>query len=119
MAKNGARMRLVFLFVGATQTRSHGQGADPGAGWRCRTFASEQTLSARGRIVHRADFHSRSAHTRRAIMMRKMLAALAMLGVLSSLVAVTGCNTVAGAGQDIERGGQKVQGEAREVQKKM
>lgn len=52
-------------------------------------------------------------------MMRKVLAVLIMLGLFGSLTAISGCNTVAGAGQDIERGGQKVQGEAREVQKKM
>jgi predicted small secreted protein len=52
-------------------------------------------------------------------MVRKILGVLAMLGMLGSLSAIVGCNTVAGAGQDIERGGQKVQGEAREVQKKM
>jgi predicted small secreted protein len=32
---------------------------------------------------------------------------------------MTGCNTVAGAGKDIERGGEKIQGEAKEVQRKM
>jgi len=41
---------------------------------------------------------------------------LAMLGPLS---AISGCNTVAGAGKDIERGGEKIQGEAREVQRKI
>jgi predicted small secreted protein len=35
------------------------------------------------------------------------------------LGAVSGCNTMAGAGQDIERGGQKVEGAARDVQRKM
>ena len=52
-------------------------------------------------------------------MMRRILAVLTMLGMLGSLSAISGCNTMAGAGQDIERGGQKVQGEAREVQRKM
>jgi len=52
-------------------------------------------------------------------MMHRLLALLTLLGMLGSLGAIAGCNTVAGAGQDIERGGQKVQGEAREVQKKM
>jgi predicted small secreted protein len=52
-------------------------------------------------------------------MMRKLLAVLTMLGILGSLGAMSGCNTVAGAGQDIERGGQKVHDEAKEVQKKM
>lgn len=31
-------------------------------------------------------------------------------------LAVTGCNTVAGAGKDIERGGEKVQDTAKDVQ---
>jgi len=52
-------------------------------------------------------------------MARKMLAILMLLGIFGSLSAISGCNTMAGAGQDIERGGQKVQDEAREVQKKM
>ena len=39
-----------------------------------------------------------------------------MLGTLSS---ISGCNTVAGAGKDIERGGEKVQDTAKDVQKKM
>jgi entericidin B len=34
-------------------------------------------------------------------------------------IALAGCNTVAGAGKDIERGGEKVQDKARDVQKKM
>ena len=34
-------------------------------------------------------------------------------------LAVTGCNTVAGAGKDIERGGEKVQDTAKDVQQKM
>ena len=52
-------------------------------------------------------------------MARKVLAVLMMLGFVGALSATSGCNTVAGAGQDIERGGQKVTGEAREVQKKI
>lgn len=32
---------------------------------------------------------------------------------------VAGCNTVAGAGKDIERGGEKVQDTAKDVQKKI
>jgi predicted small secreted protein len=42
-----------------------------------------------------------------------------MLGLLIPLGAVSGCNTMAGAGQDIEKGGQKIQGEAERVQRKM
>lgn len=32
---------------------------------------------------------------------------------------LTGCNTIAGAGKDIERGGQAIRDAAKEVQRKM
>ena len=47
--------------------------------------------------------------------MKTLLIALLGAGVLL----VAGCNTVEGAGKDIERGGEKIQGEAKEVQRKM
>ena len=34
-------------------------------------------------------------------------------------IMMAGCNTVAGAGKDIERGGEKVQDAAHDVQKKL
>ena len=46
-------------------------------------------------------------------MLRRILA-LVVLGVT-----LAGCNTIAGMGRDIERGGEKLQGEARETQRKM
>ena len=52
-------------------------------------------------------------------MARKVLAVLVMLGVFGTLSAISGCNTVAGAGKDIERGGEKVQDTAKDVQRKM
>ena len=52
-------------------------------------------------------------------MVRKALTVLMMLGMLSSLSAISGCNTMAGAGTDIERGGQAVHDEARAVQRKI
>ena len=52
-------------------------------------------------------------------MARKVLALLMTVGSLAPLSAISGCNTVAGAGQDIERGGQKVENGARDVQRKM
>jgi predicted small secreted protein len=52
-------------------------------------------------------------------MAKKLLAILAALAVIGPLGAISGCNTVAGAGKDIERGGEKIQGEAHEVQRKM
>ncbi|RPI46603.1 MAG: entericidin A/B family lipoprotein [Betaproteobacteria bacterium] len=42
--------------------------------------------------------------------------ALVALSVLSTLAA---CNTIAGAGRDIERGGEVIRDTARDVQKKM
>ncbi len=46
-----------------------------------------------------------------------MKSTLAML--LASLFVLTGCNTMAGAGKDIERGGEKVQDAAKDTQEKM
>ena len=44
----------------------------------------------------------------------KRIIALVLLGI-----ALAGCNTMAGMGRDIERGGEKLQGEARETQQDM
>jgi len=44
---------------------------------------------------------------------------LFVLLMSSAFVVLAGCNTVAGAGKDIERGGEKVQDTARDVQQKM
>jgi entericidin B len=46
-------------------------------------------------------------------MLKQILAAFAVAAVLA------GCNTVAGAGKDIERGGEKVQDTSKDVQRKM
>ena len=43
-------------------------------------------------------------------MFHKILAALVVLGMLGT---IAGCNTMGGLGQDIERGGEKVQEKAR------
>jgi entericidin B len=52
-------------------------------------------------------------------MTRKILAALLMLGMFGALGTMTGCNTVAGAGKDIQSGGEKLHDEAKEQQRKM
>jgi entericidin B len=52
-------------------------------------------------------------------MAKRLLTFLMMLVVLGALGTVAGCNTVAGAGKDIERGGEKIQDESKEVQKKL
>ena len=48
-------------------------------------------------------------------MLQKLLFAFAAL----STVTLIGCNTVHGAGKDIEKGGQKIQEESNEVKQKM
>jgi predicted small secreted protein len=52
-------------------------------------------------------------------MTRKILAVLVMLGMFGTLSTLSGCNTVAGAGKDIERGGEAVHDTAKDVQRKM
>lgn len=47
--------------------------------------------------------------------MRKLLA----LCALASMALITGCNTIHGAGKDIERGGEKVQNTADQTKQKM
>ena len=45
----------------------------------------------------------------------KAIAAVLMVAMAMAMsFVVTGCNTVEGVGKDIERGGEKLQGEARE-----
>ena len=45
----------------------------------------------------------------------KKLTALALVLIYATLL---GCNTMHGVGKDIERGGEKIQGEAREQQQR-
>jgi entericidin B len=52
-------------------------------------------------------------------MAKRLLTFLIMLLMLGALGTVAGCNTMAGAGKDIQRGGEKIHDEAREVQQKM
>ncbi|MGY8526337.1 entericidin A/B family lipoprotein [Paracidovorax citrulli] len=47
--------------------------------------------------------------------MKKLIALFALAGI----TLVTGCNTIKGAGQDIERGGEKVQSGAEQTRQKM
>jgi entericidin B len=52
-------------------------------------------------------------------MTRKILAVLMMLGLLGAVSAISGCNTVAGAGKDVERGGEAIHDTAKDAQQKM
>jgi predicted small secreted protein len=48
--------------------------------------------------------------------MKKLVAVLA---VMFAAGLMGGCNTIEGAGKDIERGGEKLQGTAKDVKQKM
>ena len=48
-------------------------------------------------------------------MFKKIIFCFAALAAVS----LTACNTIQGAGKDVERGGQKVQEEAKEVKQKL
>jgi predicted small secreted protein len=50
----------------------------------------------------------------RIIMIRKLLAWTLMLGIMAAL---TACNTIEGAGKDVESGGQHVEDAAKDVKK--
>jgi predicted small secreted protein len=52
-------------------------------------------------------------------MTRTILTLLIMLGFLGTLGTMSGCNTVAGAGKDIERSGEAIHDSARDVQRKI
>ena len=52
-------------------------------------------------------------------MTRKILAVLTMIGSLAAFSTITGCNTIAGAGTDVERGGQAIHDTAKDAQQKM
>ena len=52
-------------------------------------------------------------------MTRTILMVLIMFGLFGTLGTMSGCNTVAGAGKDVERGGEAIQDTAHDVQRKM
>lgn len=52
-------------------------------------------------------------------MTRKILAVLMMLGLLGTISVITGCNTVAGAGKDVERSGEAIHDTAKDAQHNM
>jgi predicted small secreted protein len=56
--------------------------------------------------------------TERGIIMKRLLAlALAATFALPSFALLSGCNTVEGAGKDIQKGGEKIKEEAKENKK--
>jgi entericidin B len=57
-----------------------------------------------------ADFFYFMQQDRRYTMFQRILATLMLLGMLGT---IAGCNTMHGFGEDIERGGEKIQKKAR------
>ena len=49
-------------------------------------------------------------------MLKKLIYALA---ATATVFALTACNTMTGVGKDVEKGGQKIQEESKETQRKM
>lgn len=52
-------------------------------------------------------------------MARKALVTLIHAGAFVPMGALTACNTLSGAGEDIERGGEKIQDASRDMHRKM
>ena len=52
-------------------------------------------------------------------MTKTILMVLIMFGLFGALGTMSGCNTVAGAGNDVERSGEAIQDSAHDVQRKM
>lgn len=44
---------------------------------------------------------------------------LAVMMAVGMMFSVSGCNTIAGAGQDVQSGGEAVEGAARDTQRRM
>jgi predicted small secreted protein len=53
---------------------------------------------------------------RESIMLKKLLYTLA---AMATVFALSACNTMTGVGKDVEKGGQKIQEESKETQRKM
>ena len=52
-------------------------------------------------------------------MTKKIVVILIALGMCALLATVSGCNTIAGVGKDVERGGKAVHDAAKDVQRKI
>lgn len=70
---------------------------------------------ARGLLLNQWVVGNTLNYSVRDVMLKKLLFCFAAL----STVTLIGCNTVQGAGKDVERGGQKIQEEAKEVKQKI
>jgi predicted small secreted protein len=78
--------------------------------------ASRGSAKAAGRAHWRGVTFLPRTETGETTLLERTLIAL----LLTSLIGVvSGCNTIAGAGKDIERGGQTIRDAAKDVQRKM
>ena len=80
------------------------------------TRTTTDTATVRQADVGRARFEDNHFCERILIMMKKLMLVLVAL-TIGSPVFLTGCNTVQGAGKDVEKAGNKIQEEAVEHKK--
>lgn len=78
-----------------------------------RWFCSRYGIDTHGTRV--ADLESCRMTKQERKMIRKMISLLLLAGFTGGLL---GCNTMRGLGQDVERGGEKIQQESRDAQRK-
>jgi entericidin B len=71
------------------------------------------------RVSHAVGFEKGFSAARTPVEKEIVMKKLVALIVLLSIGVLTGCNTIEGAGKDIERGGEKVQDTAKDVKQKM
>jgi predicted small secreted protein len=75
-------------------------------------------LHRRGRLTATTRLTRDHQLNERGIIMKRLLAlALAATFALPSFALLSGCNTVEGAGKDVQKGGQKMEEEAKEHKK--
>ena len=75
-------------------------------------------MMARGLLIRSLDgeSHHYFNYCEGAAMLRKLIYGLA---ALATALALSACNTMTGMGKDVEKGGQKIQEESKEVQQKL
>ena len=80
--------------------------------------ASPPRIVARGLLIRSSggESHHYFNYSEGAAMFRKLIYCFA---ALATALALSACNTMSGVGKDVEKGGQKIQEESKEVQKKL
>ena len=75
-------------------------------------------MMARGLLIRSlgGESHHYFNYCEGVAMLRKLIYGLA---ALATALALSACNTMTGVGKDVEKGGQKIQEESKEVQQKL